>query len=126
MRAFGLAWARLLGKDFPLGHGLGLHPVEQVGKGGLHVFPYVPGHNEEQHVVSGLLVAMGAEVLLFDPDTGRQEPLATLPQRIEGHRFNDGRCDRQGRFFVGTMHNLTRAPEGTLYRLCLLYTSRCV
>jgi len=64
-----------------------------------------------------LLVARGAEVLLFDPDTGRQEPLATLPQRIEGHRFNDGRCDRQGRFFVGTMHNLTRAPEGTLYRL---------
>ena len=64
-----------------------------------------------------LLVAMGAEIALFDPATGGCETLATLPQRIEGHRFNDGRCDRQGRFFVGTMHNLTRAPEGTLYRL---------
>jgi sugar lactone lactonase YvrE len=64
-----------------------------------------------------LLVAMGIEVLLFDPATGQRETLARLPQRIEGHRFNDGRCDRQGRFFVGTMHNLTRAPEGSLYRL---------
>ncbi|MGH6960465.1 MAG: SMP-30/gluconolactonase/LRE family protein, partial [Dongiaceae bacterium] len=34
-----------------------------------------------------------------------------------GHRFNDGRCDRQGRFWVGTMHHTTRAPEGVLYRL---------
>ena len=64
-----------------------------------------------------LLVAMGAEIALFDPATGGCETLATLPQHTEGHRFNDGRCDRQGRFFVGTMHNLTRAPEGTLYRL---------
>lgn len=64
-----------------------------------------------------LLVAMDAEILLFDVETGEHETLATLPQRTDGHRFNDGRCDRQGRFFVGTMHNLTRAPEGTLYRL---------
>lgn len=64
-----------------------------------------------------LLLALGDEVTLFDPDDGRFETLARLPQRIDGHRFNDGRCDRQGRFFVGTMHNLTRAPEGVLYRL---------
>lgn len=64
-----------------------------------------------------LVVAMGAEVSLFDPARERFETLARLPLRVEGHRFNDGRCDRQGRFFVGTMHNLTRAPEGVLYRL---------
>ena len=64
-----------------------------------------------------LLVAMGDALSLFDLDSGTQQTLATLPERIEGHRFNDGRCDRQGRFLVGTMHNLTRAPEGTLYRL---------
>lgn len=39
------------------------------------------------------------------------------PPQPDGHRFNDGRCDAQGRFWVGTMHNLTRAPEGVLYRL---------
>lgn len=64
-----------------------------------------------------VLLAMADEVSLFDTDSGRFEALARLPQRIEGHRFNDGRCDRQGRFFVGTMHNITRAPEGVLYRL---------
>lgn len=64
-----------------------------------------------------LLVAMGSSVSLFDAATGALEPIAALPLRIEGHRFNDGRCDRQGRLWVGTMHNVTRAPEGTLYRL---------
>lgn len=64
-----------------------------------------------------LLIAIGAAIALFDPATGGRETIAMLPQRTEGHRFNDGRCDRQGRFFVGTMHNVTRAPEGTLYRL---------
>ena len=64
-----------------------------------------------------LLLALGDEVTLFDPGSGRFETLARLPQRIAGHRFNDGRCDRQGRFFIGTMHNLSRAPEGVLYRL---------
>ncbi len=32
-------------------------------------------------------------------------------------RFNDGKCDRQGRFWAGTMNDVTRDPEGTLYRL---------
>lgn len=64
-----------------------------------------------------LLVAMGTEVSLFDPARGSFEVLARLEHSPEGHRFNDGRCDRQGRFFVGTMHNVTRAPEGVLYRL---------
>jgi sugar lactone lactonase YvrE len=64
-----------------------------------------------------LLVALGAEVVLYDWASGATEIVATLPARIDGHRFNDGRCDRQGRFWVGTMHNLTRAPEGVLYRL---------
>lgn len=46
--------------------------------------------------------------------------LATLaPARHErpDMRFNDGRCDRQGRFWVGSMHNITCAPEGVLYCL---------
>lgn len=64
-----------------------------------------------------LLVALGAEVALFDTRDGEMQPVATLPQRVPGHRFNDGRCDRQGHFWVGTMHNVTRGPEGVLYRL---------
>ena len=64
-----------------------------------------------------LLLAMADAVWLFDTASACFEALVRLPQRIDGQRFNDGRCDRQGRFYVGTMHNLSRAPEGVLYRL---------
>jgi sugar lactone lactonase YvrE len=56
-------------------------------------------------------------VALYGWTSGRFETVATLPDRPAGQRFNDGRCDRQGRFWVGTMHNETRAPEGVLFRV---------
>ena len=61
-----------------------------------------------------LLVALPDRIALFDPATGSIEPFIAAPQ-VPGHRFNDGRVDAQGRFWIGTMHNLTRAPEGVLY-----------
>ena len=63
-----------------------------------------------------VLVALRSRLALFDTSRETFETLvhAPLPQ---DHRFNDGRCDRQGRFWVGTMHHLTRAPEGSLFRL---------
>jgi len=64
-----------------------------------------------------LLVALGEQVALYHWAQDRLETVASLPEPMPGHRFNDGRCDRQGRFWVGTMHNVTRAPEGVLYRL---------
>ena len=64
-----------------------------------------------------LLVALPHYVALFDPLSGSLEAFAHPPHHVPGHRFNDGRCDRQGRFWVGSMHNLTRAPEGVLYKL---------
>ena len=64
-----------------------------------------------------LLVALSDRIALFDPSTLTFETIARPERRIEGHRFNDGRCDRQGRLWVGTMHNITRAPEGMLCRL---------
>ena len=64
-----------------------------------------------------LLVALPQRIALFDPGTGALEPFVDAPAPVPGHRFNDGRCDRQGRFWVGTMHNITRAPEGQLYLL---------
>ena len=64
-----------------------------------------------------LLVALPNFVALFDPLSGSLEAFAHPPHQVPGHRFNDGRCDRQGRFWVGSMHNLTRAPVGVLYKL---------
>ncbi len=45
--------------------------------------------------------------------------LAAPPELGEGMRFNDGRCDRQGRFWSGTMYmdSATSLREGKLYRL---------
>jgi sugar lactone lactonase YvrE len=64
-----------------------------------------------------LLVALPQQIALFDPRDGTLEPFVEPPPMPPEHRFNDGRCDRQGRFWVGSMHNLTRAPEGVLYCL---------
>lgn len=64
-----------------------------------------------------LLVALAQQLALFDPRDGSLAPFVEPPPMPPEHRFNDGRCDRQGRFWVGSMHNLTRAPEGVLYCL---------
>lgn len=64
-----------------------------------------------------LLVALPQQFALFDPRDGRLDAFVEPPPMPPEHRFNDGRCDRRGRFWVGSMHNLTRAPEGVLYCL---------
>jgi sugar lactone lactonase YvrE len=63
-----------------------------------------------------LLVALSTALAIFDPATGGLERVAEIAGGPD-QRFNDGKCDRQGRFWVGTMNNVTRAPEGSL--LCL-------
>ena len=44
--------------------------------------------------------------------------LASAAHSMHGMRFNDGRCDRQGRFWAGTMHMDMAAahPVGRVYR----------
>jgi sugar lactone lactonase YvrE len=64
----------------------------------------------------GLLLALGTELVAFDPETGALEPLTRLEDPAAGMRLNDGKCDRQGRFWVGTMRDDTDQPHGTLYR----------
>lgn len=64
-----------------------------------------------------LLVALPQQIALFDAADGSLRPYVEPPPMSADHRFNDGRCDRQGRFWVGSMNNITRAPEGVLYCL---------
>jgi L-arabinonolactonase len=64
-----------------------------------------------------VLVALASRLCLFDPAGGTFEDVAA-PHAGRGEmRFNDGKCDRQGRFFVGSMHDVERSPTGFLYRL---------
>jgi sugar lactone lactonase YvrE len=48
----------------------------------------------------------------------RSRPLSGVAHARPGMRFNDGRCDRQGRFWVGSMllDMSAAAPVGALYR----------
>ncbi|WP_341895397.1 SMP-30/gluconolactonase/LRE family protein, partial [Ferrovibrio terrae] len=62
----------------------------------------------------GLLLARCDGIWRRNPDGKSETLLVASP--LEGARFNDGRCDRQGRFWVGGMTD-TREPETALYRL---------
>ena len=54
---------------------------------------------------------------VIDPGAGRfdiiDQPEADLP----GNRFNDGKVDRHGRFWTGTMDDRESSATGTLYRV---------
>jgi L-arabinonolactonase len=65
----------------------------------------------------GLVVAMASGFHFFDPATARFEAITDPePDRPE-NRFNDGKPDRRGRFWAGTMHDPESAACGALYRL---------
>ena len=61
------------------------------------------------------------EVALQLDGTRSFEKLATVTHPTHPMRFNDGRCDRQGRFLASSMFNDTKAGQsvGSLYRFGL-------
>ena len=74
------------------------------------------------HTQSGGLIA-GMESGIFslhlgDAQMAQEQRLATPAALTAGMRFNDGRCDRQGRFWSGTMFMEMAAAraDGHLYR----------
>lgn len=64
----------------------------------------------------GMVVALRDGLYFFDDDGGKLAPICR-PEPDGGTRFNDGKCDRHGRFWAGTMELKTRTPIGALYRL---------
>ncbi len=66
----------------------------------------------------GFLLATNKGFYFFDPEDG-QPPQAVLDPESHkpGMRLNDGKCDRRGRFWCGSMFDAKRDPLGTLYRL---------
>ena len=52
-----------------------------------------------------------------DPDQGHYDVFARPEADRPGNRFNDGKVDRAGRFWAGTMDDNERAASGALYRL---------
>jgi sugar lactone lactonase YvrE len=65
----------------------------------------------------GLIVSLRRRIALFDPESGRLEVLPETEPQHPGNRFNDGKCDAQGRFWACTMDFDCVAPSGSLYRV---------
>jgi len=64
----------------------------------------------------GLAVAAGNGFLALDPLTGDVTELAAAPGQPDT-RMNDGKCDRAGRFYAGTMAADETPGKGSFYRL---------
>lgn len=61
-----------------------------------------------------LLMAMRDGLFRFDPATGQREAVAAPPYDPSRQRFNDGKADPRGGFWVGTLDD-QRAPEAALF-----------
>ena len=62
-----------------------------------------------------LLLAMRDGLWRFDPLSGARQRLAEPPYDPAKERFNDGKCDPQGRFWVGTIYEPRDAAKATLH-----------
>jgi len=64
----------------------------------------------------GLIAAAKSGIHFLDAASGALAPAANPEAQLPDNRFNDGRCDRAGRFWAGTMSDVKRDPVGSLYR----------
>ena len=104
-----------------------LYWVDILGKQ-VHVFD-PKGATNETHILpeivtsvaprrkGGLILTLRNHIAFFDPKLGTLERVAEPEPELPGNRFNDGKCDRQGRLWAGTMGDaLWDQPVGNLYR----------
>ena len=63
----------------------------------------------------GLLLAMRDGLWRFDTASGERSVLAVPPYEPAKERFNDGKCDPQGRFWVGTIYEPRDPPLASLH-----------
>ena len=69
------------------------------------------------HAGGGLVVALRSGFARFDTDSGAFTPIAPAPYDTSKVRFNDGRVDPAGRFWVGTLYQPRTEPAAEMYCL---------
>jgi sugar lactone lactonase YvrE len=66
----------------------------------------------------GLVLTLKKNFAFFDPGANHLEILQGVEGDLPDNRFNDGKCDPQGRFWAGTMDaKHWDKPSGNLYRM---------
>jgi len=65
----------------------------------------------------GFLVALRTGLAFFQPEGGELKIILNPEEDLSQIRFNDGKCDRKGRFWVGTMDEVNYELDGSLYCL---------
>ena len=66
----------------------------------------------------GLVLTLRKNFAFFDPGNQHLEILQGVEGDLPENRFNDGKCDPQGRFWAGTMDAVHwDKPSGNLYRM---------
>ena len=75
----------------------------------------------------GLVLTLRKDFATFEPATLKLERIGEVERDRPNNRFNDGKCDPQGRFWAGTMDAVRwSAPAGNLYRLDADKTIACM
>jgi len=65
----------------------------------------------------GFIAGTNAGLVFLDMDLKASTVFANPEPGLPDNRFNDGKCDRQGRFWVGSTDVNEVDPSGTLYRV---------
>lgn len=65
----------------------------------------------------GAIVSLDKGFWLLDFATGDCELLEDPEEGKDQNRINDGKCDRRGRFFAGSMDTMEEGANGALYRI---------
>lgn len=118
-----------------LGEGAIWHPVENrlywIDIEGKHLHIYDPETKKNQSFdvgarigtvvpvqTGGVLIALQTGIYKMDLKSGRKD-FITNPLPDSALRFNDGKCDPSGRFWVGSLALDSRKKGASLYRLDL-------
>src|SRR5262245_12025072 len=63
----------------------------------------------------GFIAGTDQGIAEIDPESGRVDAVVKPDGMLPNDRFNDGKVDRPGRFWAGTMDDRELEPRGTLY-----------
>lgn len=105
-----------------------LYWTDNVGKR-VHRFKPRSGHDDSfavEHNVMDiglraggtLVVTLAKSFAFYDPLASGPQPFAEVERNLPHNRFNDGKVDRRGRYWAGSMNDTDwQQPSGALYRL---------